>query len=215
MLARMAAYQGDKVMGCAVDGCVGEVSLVVGVNDPRRHVGFCQGHLHKVPELTREPGLDMMFDTVPSAPPTPLSYPVPIGIGGYAPGRNEWLVADAVADAAADVVAEVGPLPRDAKERKALPLFSGVLKYFPDALVAVAELSRIGNDQHNPGQPLHWDKSKSTDHADCLVRHLLESGTLDSDRVRHSAKVAWRALALLQIEIEAERDQAKCVLPSY
>jgi hypothetical protein len=95
-------------------------------------------------------------------------------------------------------------LPSDAKERKRFPLASGVLFYFPDALCAVAELSQIGNDQHNPGKPLHWDRSKSGDEADTLMRHLVQSGTRDKDGVRHSAKVAWRALALLQKEIEAE-----------
>lgn len=94
--------------------------------------------------------------------------------------------------------------PTDAKARKALPLFSGVLTYFPDALLAVAEVSRVGNDQHNPGQPLHWAKEKSRDEADALARHLLDAGTVDTDGVRHSAKVAWRALALLQREIDRE-----------
>jgi len=96
-------------------------------------------------------------------------------------------------------------LPSDAKARKAIPLCTGCLDYFPNALAAVAELSRVGNDQHNPGQPLHWAKEKSTDEADSLIRHLIERGTLDKDGVRHSAKVAWRALALLEREIEAER----------
>lgn len=95
-------------------------------------------------------------------------------------------------------------MPTDAKARKALPLFSGVLRYFPDALTAVAEVSRIGNEQHNPGQPLHWSKGVSTDHPNCLLRHLVDAGTIDTDGGRHSAKVAWRALAMLQIEIEAE-----------
>lgn len=96
-------------------------------------------------------------------------------------------------------------LPTDAKARKALPIITGVLDYFPDAIAEVAELSRIGNDQHNPGQPLHWSKHKSSDHVDCLGRHLIDRGTRDTDKVRHSTKVAWRALAALQIEIEAER----------
>ena len=90
------------------------------------------------------------------------------------------------------------------EQRKAMPLASGVLDYFPDALLVVAEVSRIGNEQHHPGEPLHWDKSKSTDEADALMRHLLDRGTLDTDGVRHSAKVAWRALALLQRELDAE-----------
>lgn len=96
-------------------------------------------------------------------------------------------------------------LPTDAKLRKAIPLCTGVLDYFPDALCEVAELSRIGNEQHNPGQPLHWAKEKSSDHPDCILRHLIDRGTIDSDGVRHSTKVAWRALANLQIEIDNER----------
>lgn len=93
----------------------------------------------------------------------------------------------------------------DARGRKAIPLCTGVLDYFPDALCDVAELSRVGNDQHNPGQPLHWAKEKSTDEADALMRHLVDRGKRDTDGTRHSAKVAWRALALLQREIDEER----------
>ena len=92
----------------------------------------------------------------------------------------------------------------DPAQRKATPICTGVLDYFPEAIAAVAECSRIGNDQHNPGQPLHWAREKSTDHANCIARHLIDRGTLDTDGIRHSAKVAWRALALLQTEIEAE-----------
>ena len=90
----------------------------------------------------------------------------------------------------------------DAVKRKAVPIYSGVVRYFPDALAAVAELSRIGNEQHNPGKPLHWDRSKSGDELDALMRHLMEAGTSDTDGVLHSTKVAWRALANLQKEIE-------------
>jgi hypothetical protein len=96
------------------------------------------------------------------------------------------------------------PLPAKAADRKLVPLATGVLDYFPDALVAVAGVSYVGNEQHNPGQKLHWDRAKSTDEADCLARHFLQRGTRDNDGIRHSAKVAWRALALLQKEIEAE-----------
>jgi Domain of unknown function (DUF5664) len=93
-------------------------------------------------------------------------------------------------------------LPEDGKARKTFPIASGVIDYFPDALAAVASVSFHGNEQHNPGQPLHWDKSKSTDHADCLMRHFVQRGTVDNDGMLHSAKVAWRALALLQRELE-------------
>lgn len=94
--------------------------------------------------------------------------------------------------------------PKDATGRKQCPVASGVLDYFPDALVAIAHVSWVGNEQHNPGEPLHWARGKSTDEGDALIRHFLERGKIDSDGVRHSAKMAWRALALLQKEIEAE-----------
>ena len=90
-----------------------------------------------------------------------------------------------------------------AQERKERPLARGVLDYFPDALMEVAHVSFVGNEQHNPGQPLHWAKEKSTDEADCILRHLSQRGTIDTDGLRHSAKVAWRALALLQRELDA------------
>jgi hypothetical protein len=88
--------------------------------------------------------------------------------------------------------------------RKGLPLFDGALAYFPDALAAVAHVSKLGNDQHNPGEPLHWAREKSTEDRDKCVGHLLDAGTFDSDGARHSAKAAWRALAALQREIEAD-----------
>jgi len=98
-------------------------------------------------------------------------------------------------------------MPTDPAERKGHPIVRGMLDYFPDACAKVAELSRIGNDQHNPGQPMHWARDKSTDHADCIVRHLIDRGKRDSDGVLHDVKVAWRALANLQVTLE-EQDAA-------
>jgi len=92
-----------------------------------------------------------------------------------------------------------------AQIRKEHPVFSGVLKYFPDAIMEISNVSFVGNEQHHAGEPLHWDKSKSTDEADALCRHLIQSGTFDTDGIRHTAKVAWRALALLQRELDVER----------
>ena len=86
--------------------------------------------------------------------------------------------------------------------RKKKPVFTGVLRYFPDAIMEVARCSWMGNQQHHEDKPLHWDRNKSNDHLDALARHLLQAGQLDDDGVLHSAKVAWRALANLQLEIE-------------
>ena len=96
-------------------------------------------------------------------------------------------------------------IPTDATARKECPVGTGVLDYFPDALVAVSHVSFIGNQQHNPGEPLHWAREKSTDEADAIIRHFLQRGTLDTDGLRHSAKMVWRALALLQKELEGEK----------
>jgi hypothetical protein len=100
------------------------------------------------------------------------------------------------------------PLPTDSKERKAYPMYEGLLKYFPDALAAVAHLSWVGNQKHNPGEPLHWAKEKSTDHADCILRHLVDAQKaqdlgLDAAELEELAAVAWRALALWQSRSEA------------
>jgi hypothetical protein len=96
-------------------------------------------------------------------------------------------------------------LPSSASERKKFPVASGFMDYFPDAVAAISNLSYVGNEQHNPGEPLHWARGKSTDEADTMMRHFLQRGTTDTDGIRHSVKMAWRAMALLQKEIEAEQ----------
>lgn len=88
-------------------------------------------------------------------------------------------------------------------ERKATPLASGVLDYFPLALAAVARLSKKGNDKHNPGEPLHWNRGKSNDHRDCIARHLVDCGKMDEEIDElHDVALAWRALANLQLAEE-------------
>lgn len=102
-------------------------------------------------------------------------------------------------------------LPTDSAERKELPMCEGLFDYFPRALAEVARISKLGNDKHNPGEPLHHARGKSMDHANCIARHLVERGGFDivvingvQVRLRHSASMAWRALALLQEEMENE-----------
>jgi hypothetical protein len=105
--------------------------------------------------------------------------------------------------AAAGIGPDVKPdVKTEAQVRKDRPVARGCLDYFPDALMVVAEVSRLGNEQHNAGQPMHWAYGKSMDHADCCVRHLADRGTDDSDGAPHSGKAAWRALANLQTELE-------------
>ena len=93
-----------------------------------------------------------------------------------------------------------------AKERKQTPVFSGVLKYFPNALKEVAKCSQAGNVQHDNGDKLFWDRSKSGDELDALARHLIDHGVnpIDTDGIAHLAKCAWRALAGLEKYLEGQ-----------
>ena len=100
-------------------------------------------------------------------------------------------------------------LPTDYAERKNLPIGTGVLDYFPDALAEVSKASLAGNKQHLNGEPLQWDRSKSTDESDALIRHFLDRDKMDSDGVLHAGKMSWRSLAYTQKLIEARRAAAK------
>jgi len=149
---------------------------------------------------------------------------VPVGYSGKTATK---LVTDERADevvedwsklSVPEIAAKIMLDPRTAEEdraaaskaRKDIPLFSGCIDYFPLALQEVAKLSKAGNDKHNPGQPMHWNRTVglSDDHMDALMRHLLEVGTPDADMggLTHTASVAWRALAILQLEMEALQD---------
>ena len=97
-------------------------------------------------------------------------------------------------------------LPTDPKARKRIPIASGVVRYFPDALIAVAEVSYLGNEQHNPGEPLHWSREKSNDHEDCLMRHIVD---------KDWAKAAWRALAILQLAEEQKHRTSNEATPYH
>lgn len=117
-------------------------------------------------------------------------------------GSTPAWAQEALAEAEASLAQQELHLPQDSKARKETPICTGVLDYFPKALAAVARLSKAGNDKHNPGQPLHWAREKSTDHADCIIRHMMERGTVDEFGILHEVSVAWRALAQLEVALE-------------
>ena len=99
----------------------------------------------------------------------------------------------------------------EAELRKATPIYTGFIKYFPFAIEAVARLSKIANEQHHPGTEVHWDMEKSKDEQDAMLRHTVdeakhEKGFLpetDTDGVLHLTKVAWRAMAKLERKLES------------
>lgn len=93
------------------------------------------------------------------------------------------------------------------EERKQYPLVSGCLDYFRDALLKVSHVSYLGNEKHNPGQPLHWARAKSADEIDALGRHLVCREQMDrigDKEVEEAAEMTWRALGYLQKLLEAK-----------
>lgn len=119
-------------------------------------------------------------------------------------------------------------LPTDYNERKSFPLLTFLTSYFPDAIEALVRLCIQGNKQHdidrpklNPfymeGDRIAWDRSKSTEELETLMRHLWDhtrakragvdgQGFLyDADGILHIVKVAWRACAEAQKTIEQLR----------
>lgn len=123
-----------------------------------------------------------------------------------APDDNQELERDMAKDGIGELgrspADEANVLPEGSEERKDIPMATGLLDYFPAALAEVAKVSHLGNAKHNPGEPLHHARGKSMDHADTIVRHLVDRGRKDAQGVRHSAYAAWRALAQLQEELE-------------
>lgn len=100
-------------------------------------------------------------------------------------------------------------LPTDSNERKQYPIYSGCLKYFPAAIAGVSNVSKSGNDKHNPGEELHHARGKSMDHADCVMRHLVDVADLMAAKKRGESvdasevllevnQMVWRALAFSQ-----------------
>jgi len=97
---------------------------------------------------------------------------------------------------------------KTAKDRKETPIYSGYIAYFPDAIKEVAQCSYSGQQQHNPDKPLAWDRSKSGDELDAMMRHLVDHAAgieFDEDGTRHLTKCMWRISAFVQKSIELER----------
>lgn len=91
-------------------------------------------------------------------------------------------------------------LPENNEERKDIKIYSGVIKYFPRALCAVAIRSAEGSKQLHPHEPMHWDRDKSPDELDSLMRHMLD-GDWEA--------VAWRALANLEKKLEDKIEEER------
>lgn len=163
--------------------------------EPRRWLsdGGCRscsarhGEMH-TEDCPRSPAWASSKKTAPMHPETPEHAVAPLPAAPVAHSEPDRRVS----------------LPDDAKARLEYPMADGLLDYFPNALAEVSRLSYAATQQHHPDQEMHWDRSKSTDHRNKIMRHLVDTGKLDDKGMRHSAMVAWRALALLQEEMERD-----------
>ncbi len=85
------------------------------------------------------------------------------------------------------------------QRRKEQPVTEGFLDYFPAAIRLAAELSRLGNEKHNPGEEMHHARGKSADHRNCTVRHVMDADKIDEETQLAEAVMAfWRTGAYLQ-----------------
>lgn len=108
---------------------------------------------------------------------------------------NEW---DAINKSAHAQKRKGSVLPEDAQARKDIPVYTGFINYFPRAISAVAKISLIGGLQHGQtAETLHWDRSKSGDELDAMMRHILDGDW---------EQVAWRAMANLEKKEEAKAE---------
>lgn len=123
-------------------------------------------------------------------------------------------------------------LPTNDAERKNLPIFHMIARYFPKALREVTRVCVANNVRYNPDRKpadINWARGKSKDQLGSLFRHMLEyevDGLVFEElppevkaacgpgfeRVYVLAEAAWRALAALELCIEAQ--EAKVDVPT-
>ena len=99
-------------------------------------------------------------------------------------------------------------MPTADAERKALPVFTFLTKYFPLAFLEVVRVAVYGDKQHgNTGAEIRWAREKSTDQLNTALRHLMDYGMgqkWDIDGRAHLAKAIWRLSAQLQLDEESK-----------
>ena len=89
-------------------------------------------------------------------------------------------------------------------------VFRGVVKYFPKAVLAVAEVSAFGAEKYTWGG---WETVPNgiDRYSDAMMRHIFKEGSgeiCDPDsNLMHAAHTAWGALARLELMLREEADQ--------
>src|ERR1044071_8702488 len=97
----------------------------------------------------------------------------------------------------------------DKQKAAKVPVWQGVLEYFPKALHAVGAISKMGAQKHNEGKmPTKWRQYPVDVYADALARHILEENKGDvydsESKMLHAGHEAWNALARLELLLTTE-----------
>ena len=117
--------------------------------------------------------------------------------------------------------------PENDKERKNTPVFKMRTRYFPKALREVTKVCVANNVRYNPDKEpadINWARGKSADQLGSLDRHITERAVdgkifedidpaiaekVGFDKIYVMAEAAWRALAQLELDIEAHEDRVR------
>ena len=96
-------------------------------------------------------------------------------------------------------------LPTNDEERKRVKL-TAIFRLFPNACVALAKHIKAGADKYCGGE-LRWDRTKSPEELESLLRHVFEQ-VQNPTCVATAQAIAWRAMANLEklTEVVANAD---------
>lgn len=90
------------------------------------------------------------------------------------------------------------------------PIFQGLFQYFPNALRAIADVSKYGKEKYNLAyDDVNWARVDGgfARYADALSRHILDNFSSSHDPesgLLHLAHAAWNALAVLELMLRKE-----------
>lgn len=89
-----------------------------------------------------------------------------------------------------------------------VPVFRGLIDYFPNACMAVAEVSQKGAEKYTWKGWIDVPDGKIR-YTDALVRHLIKESTegeIDPDfGLLHAAHLAWGAMARLELILREKK----------
>ena len=84
---------------------------------------------------------------------------------------------------------------------------------FPRAIQAVAEVSKLGDAKHNNATVRSYSGMENghQEYSEAMIRHVFDeimTGPIDpEDGKLHAARIAWAALARLEIQLEKEHGE--------